>query len=266
MDGKISGIVVNYKTKELTLAAVDSLLREALVSEVVVVDNASGDGSVEFLRSSWPSHKVRIVVSGANTGFGSGVNLAAVETTGSLLLVLNSDAILEPGSLVPLVSALRSDDRVAIAAPMVVNGEGEAQVDAQGDFPSVRTMLLRTNRRPPDRLHPDWVSGVAMLVRREAFEAVGGFDPAFHMYLEDVDICRRLRGRGWDVIRVPQSRVVHRLGESSRSSEREEQYHRSFKLLLAKQGASRVEIEILSAARKVWGSFRSSQRMLNDSL
>jgi GT2 family glycosyltransferase len=252
----VSGVVVNYETKDLTASAVLSMLDEPDLAEVVVVDNCSSDGSVDFLRSRLPADRVRIVANDHNAGFGGGVNLGAGQTTGSLLFVLNSDAALEHGSLAPLVQALESESSAAIAAPRIVGPDGSPQIDAFGDFPSLRTMLLRTNRHPRENLNPDWVSGAAMLVRRSAFEQVGGFDSEFHMYLEDVDLCSRLRSMGWEVVRIPESTITHSPGTSSAKHEREQSYHESLMLLLRKRKVPGFEIRMIGAAQRLWSSAR----------
>ena len=256
MTSTVSGIVVNYKTKELTASAVESMLDEPDLTDVVVVDNCSLDGSVEFLRSRLPEDRVRVVANDRNSGFGGGVNVGAGHSTGSFMLVLNSDATLERGSLALLVRALDAESATAIAAPVIVGPDGSPQIDAFGDFPSFRRMLLRTNRRPRDEPRPDWVSGAAMLVRRCAFEQVGGFDVAFHMYLEDVDLCSRLRSMGWEILRVRESKVRHSPGTSSTGHEREESYHESLMLLLDKRKVPRFEISLIGAAHRLWSSAR----------
>ncbi len=241
---------------ELTASAVSSLLGEPDLAEVVVIDNCSADGSVEFLRSHLPPGRVTVVDNDRNAGFGGGVNLGAVRSTGALLFVINSDATLEAGCLAPLVQALDAEASTAIAAPSIIGPGGSVQVDAFGEFPSLRAMILRTNRRPRENLRPDWVSGAAMLIRRSAFEQVGGFDPAFHMYMEDVDLCRRLRERSWDVVRVPGSRVTHLPGASGTDRDRKENYHRSLMLFLRRQEVPGFKIRVIGAVHRLWTSAR----------
>lgn len=208
-------VIVNYRTKELTRDAALSVLSEEGVGEVVIVDNASADGSVDFLERELADGRVRVVASSENLGFGRGVNLGAGHCHAPLLLVLNSDARLVAGSLRPMVEALLESESVAVVAPVVLDAAtGEPQAVAYGVFPTVKAILRRTNVHPPDTLSPDWVSGVAMLMRRRDFEAVGGFDPDFEMYLEDVDLCRRLRAQGKQIRRETAAQVVHAGGKS----------------------------------------------------
>jgi GT2 family glycosyltransferase len=260
MEGAASGIVVNYHTEELTAGAVQSLLHEPEIADVVVIDNGSSRQSSQYLQTNLPKDRVTVVSSEQNIGFGQGVNLGVEHTSRPLIFLLNSDAVVEPGSLAKLVRRMNAEPSTAVAAPIIQSPDGGNQVDSYGAFPSLRTMLLRTNRRESDQSRPDWVSGVAMLVRREAFEQVGGFDPEFHMYLEDVDLCRRLRAKSWDIARVPESRVVHASGASSRSEDRERLYHDSLMLLLRKRGTPEMQMRLLGATHRVWALVRSMRR------
>src|SRR5205814_1501518 len=125
-----------------------------------------------------------------------------------------SDAVLTSGSLAALVATLDRDGGVGIVAPVALDANGNEQVDSYGRFPTLWTLLTRRNRSPRSTVEPDWVSGVAMLVRRDEFLARGGFDPAFWMYYEDVDLCRRYREAGQRVVRDAAATVVHISGGS----------------------------------------------------
>lgn len=223
-----SVIIVNYRTMELTLAAVQSALREPEVREVFVFDNASGDGSADFLRASVPESVVRVHEERSNLGFARASNLAAAEVTCPLLLLLNSDATLVAGAVGALARALVEHKEAGVMAPSVYEADGVTlQNDAYGAFPQAfprpfkRTSLASTR-------NPDWVSGVAMMFRRKDFLDIGGFDEGFRMYLEDVDICRRLRRQGSVALREPAAAVHHLGGQSWTSSvQKTESYQRS---------------------------------------
>jgi N-acetylglucosaminyl-diphospho-decaprenol L-rhamnosyltransferase len=255
----VSAIVVNYQTADLTLEAVRSVVTDPGVEEVVVVDNGSKDGSADSLRAHCVSDKVRIVVSRKNLGFGGGVNLGVRQASGELLFLINSDAVLEPGSLAGLIDLMEKEPGTAIAAPLVIGPDDSPQVDAYGEFPTLKTMVLRRNRHPDDVLRPDWVSGVAMLVRRSAFEEIDGFDPDFHMYLEDVDLCRRMRSAGWDIARVLEARIRHLSGASSTPRARGEAYRESLLRFYEKDGASKFEVGILGIAHRGWSLISSGR-------
>lgn len=262
MKGDISGVIINFRTPELTKSAAESILREQRVTEVVVVDNGSGDESSEFLNRELDDVRVKVVESSTNLGFGQGINLGVDHTSieSEFLFFLNSDAYLEAGALLPLSRLLESDPNVAIAAPTILTPTGEVQTDAQGVFPSLRTMVMRTNRRRMDDVQPDWVSGAAMLVRRECFEQVGGFDPAFHMYLEDVDLCRRMRAQGWNIRRADESLVRHESGGSSKTAQQVDMYHESLVTLMRKQGAPKLQVSLVAGAHRAWSTARSTIR------
>lgn len=231
---------MNFRTKDLTRQAVGSLLAQPDTAEVIVVDNNSQDDSVGFLRTRFADAPVRVVVAADNLGFGRAVNIAARDARTPILAVLNSDAHLEPGSLTPLRNVLHGDPRVGIVAPFVYLPDGSLQADAHGAFPSLTTLIRRTNRRPPDTLTPDWVSGVALAVRRDEFVRLGGFDERIQMYFEDVLLCRRYRQAGFSVVREPGSRVVHLGGLSWESGpEKNAAYDRSQLHYFSLAGGSR---------------------------
>lgn len=220
-DADVAVIIVNFCTAELTLSAVRSVAAEPEVAEIVVVDNDSGDGSAGLLRSHLAGEsRAQIVTSSTNVGFGGGLNLGTQHCTSPLLLLLNSDAALVASSLERLRRTLLADASVGIVAPAVYAGDGEElQVGAHGVFPTLGAIVRRTNHHPPETLWPDWVSGVAMLVRRADFDTLGGFDPDFRMYLEDVDLCLRMRAAGKRVRRELAAGVTHLGGGSWRASD-----------------------------------------------
>lgn len=245
---EVAVVIVNFRTKELTADAVRSVLGDPLVSEVAVVDNGSGDGSAEHLRAAG----VRVVESKENLGFGRGVNLGVEATTAPFLFLLNSDAVARPGAIAALRRVL-DDPTVGVVAPVVYQADGRTlQADAHGPLPAPRA-LLRTTGGGADDLEPGWVSGVAMMLRREDFTALGGFDPDFTMYLEDVDLCRRLRDAGRRVVREPAASVVHRGGRSAAGGlARADQFHRSKAVYLRKAGAGPLPLAgaaVVRAAR-----------------
>ena len=207
----MSGVIVNFRTPELVIDGASSLLADG-VEEVVVVDNDSGDGSLDRL-NEFGDPRVNVVASQRNNGFGSGANLAARHARADLLFFLNSDATVRPGCLGRLAAALEERD-VGVTAPRVLTPSGTEQADAYGTFPTFLTTVTRRNRRPTPSLEPDWVSGVALMTRRKEFVSVGGFDERLHMYFEDVLLCHRYRESGLRIRREPAAEVVH-LGQAS---------------------------------------------------
>jgi GT2 family glycosyltransferase len=251
-EADVAVVIVNFRTWELTLDAVRSVAGEPELAEIVVVDNDSGDGSAEALRSHLAGEtRARVVESPTNVGFGRGLNLGVQHCTAPLLLLLNSDAELVAGSLAKLRATLLADASIGIVAPAVYTAGGqELQWGAHGVFPTLSALVRRSNHRPPDTLWPDWVSGVAMFVRRADFDALGGFDPDFRMYLEDVDLCLRMRTAGKRVRREMAAGVIHLGGRSWKTyGAQSEQAQRSRVLYYRKAGYSVPARVAVSALR-----------------
>ncbi len=254
----VAVVVVNYRTSELTAEAVRSVLADPLVDEILVVDNGSGDGSVDVLRSTFSGSVVRVAESPSNLGFARGVNLGVSMCVSPLVFLLNSDAVVRPGTIARLSRVLVDDPRVGVVAPAVYLGDGRTlQPDAYGPLPHPNALLrTTTGRLRRGRAgaggSPGWVSGAAMMLRRADFVAMGGFDPDFAMYLEDVDLCRRLQATGKRVVREPAGSVVHLGGRSSAArSMRFEQFHRSKVVYLRKSGAGPFQLRCAAALRVV---------------
>ncbi len=226
--GDVAAVIVNYNTRDHLLRCVASLRADG-VKEIVVVDNSSVDGSAAALAAVDPAV---FLPTGSNLGFGSAANVGAGATSGPLLLVMNPDAVVEAGAVGAMVEALDSDDGLAVVGPRVDNPDGTRYPSARR-FPELGVAvghafvgLVRPDNRFTRRYkmldvdrevaaNVDWVSGTCMLVRRSAFEAVGGFDADYFMYVEDVDLCWRLHRAGWQVGYEPKARVVHTVGASS---------------------------------------------------
>jgi N-acetylglucosaminyl-diphospho-decaprenol L-rhamnosyltransferase len=245
MTPEISAIIVNYNSGPHLGECLTSL--EAGLAgfnwEIVVVDNASTDESetvAEKGDSSDPGKgRVRLVRLQTNTGFGAAANLGARAGAAELLLFINPDCLVAPGFLGPLLQELDAYPRCAAVAPCVTNEDGSPQGNARGDptlmtgffgrstllsrlFPSAR--LARRNvlvSLPPQEgraaVPVDWVSGACVVLRRQAFNEIGGFDARYFLYWEDADLCRRLRNAGWNIHFRPDARVVHIGARSSRS-------------------------------------------------
>lgn len=226
---RVSAVVVNYNARDHLLACVRSLRAEG-VTEVVVADNASRDGSVEALVAADPG--VKVIPTGANLGYGRAANAAAASTNAELLLVMNSDAVVTAGSVTRLVEALDLDSSLAIVGPRIEQPDGDLYPSAR-TFPTLGDaighgflgLVAPANRfsrryRLLNWDHArfaavDWVSGSCFLVRRTAWNELGGFDPSYFMYVEDVDLCWRAHRTGWGVAYEPSAVVVHAQGVSA---------------------------------------------------
>jgi GT2 family glycosyltransferase len=207
------------------------------------VDNASGDGSADAVRQAFPW--ARVLEPGANLGFSAANNLGLRESRAAHVLVLNSDAEVKPGAVGVMLALLASRPDVGIVGPRTLYPDGRVQVST-GPRPTPlsewrqgrlvrgvrdrRSWALREADARHAREHePDWVSASCLLARRGALEAVGGFDEAYFLYQEDVDLCLRVRRAGWRILFTPRAEVVHLLGRSMAEAGARPriEYHRS---------------------------------------
>ena len=216
---EITFCVVNTEQRGLLRYCLDAIARERatvdFATEVLVLDNASQDGSAEVARQ----HPVTTDVIALTERRGKGANDSELlrRARGRYCLLLNEDSELEPGATVALHAALAADERAGAAGAMLVRPEGEQQPSAWR-FPTAGTALLTAaflHRRLVVQStgdvtrRVDWVQSAAMLVRREAAERIGYFDPAFFVYSDEVDFCRRLADAGWHTLYVPSARAAH---------------------------------------------------------
>lgn len=206
----------------------DSLLRsvqECAPAEMVVIDNQSTDESVAVLQRH-PS--VITVLNSANLGFGSAANQGIRMTHAPFVLVANTDIEAAPGSIDLLEQYMTDHPEAAAAAPRLVFPDGRLQTSLRS-FPTPLRLFLYLSyldrifpsgyRLGPDQHRElkevDQPMGAALLFRRTALEKLGGFDPQFFMYMEDVDLCDRLKSAGWKIAYIPQAQMVHHAGGSS---------------------------------------------------
>lgn len=222
----LSVIIVNWNTADLLAACLASLGRgPAAPHEVIVVDNASTDGSVERVRSGFPH--VRVLPQPENLGFARANNAGIAAAHGRFLLLLNSDTEVRPGALDALVSWMDARPRVGIAGPPLWNPDGSPQPSVQ-TFPTLGSEFLRQTmlfRVVPGRLRREAgsretrrvevVSGAALCIRRECLESVGPLDAEIFMFYEDTDWCRRADRAGWEVWFVGGPGVLHHKGAAS---------------------------------------------------
>jgi GT2 family glycosyltransferase len=220
-------IVVNWNTRDLLRRCLDSVAENtgSLKVQVIVVDNGSHDGSQEMLRSDYPG--ITRIENTTNVGFARANNQGAACASAPLLLLLNSDAAILPGTLRTAVAFMQAHPRVGIVGLQLLNDDLSLQPSG-GRFPALastmvsllpipRTWRLRYEecRSPRDYsrvTYIDAVSGAALIVRRHLFEELGGFDEAFHFFCEDIDLCWRAKESGRAVAYLPSAEVVHSWG------------------------------------------------------
>jgi N-acetylglucosaminyl-diphospho-decaprenol L-rhamnosyltransferase len=226
---RVRACIVSYRSGASAVRAARSCLASG--AEVVLVDNAPGDGTAELVRRELPEVEIR--EPGENLGFAAGSDLAAEGAATELLLFLNPDAELDPGSLATLAARMDAAPGTGIVGPAVRFRDGRPQPTIRGD-PTPAALLyeytvlrhLRIGRAAYVRYRTpaeprsgtgvvEVLMGCALLVRRDLFEELGGFDRRYFMYFEEADLCRRVRDAGRTVEFVPEATVVHAGGESA---------------------------------------------------
>jgi hypothetical protein len=223
-------VVVSYNARQHLESCLRSLSAAPpqVGHEIVVVDNASSDGSVEAVRAGWPT--VRVFAQAANAGFAAANNVGIRASASELVLLLNNDTIVPPGAIDALVARVRARPEAAVAGPRLVNGDGIAElsfgpmISPLGELRQKALMTLHeravgpvsrwVERATRQEHYVDWVSGAALLVRRNAAEAVGLLDERYFLYTEDVDFCAAIRARGHKVLFTPAAEIVHLRGRS----------------------------------------------------
>lgn len=239
---ELAFVIVNWNGGDCLRRAVGSILRfpPQVRFEIVIVDNASTDGSRDWLRSAELRAQLghiplRLIENSENPGFGAANNQAFALTRAPLLFLLNPDAELRPGACDRLSAALEAEDRVGACGPRLLNPDGSLQVSAWRNPPTAWATLLsglKLFRLLPRRfsgellLGPHWrhdrrravgmLGGAALLVRRAMIDEIGGFDERFHMYGEDNEWCLRMTRAGWRLLFEPEAVVMHHDGESAR--------------------------------------------------
>jgi len=216
--------IVNTSSRDLLLACVESLeqgaTREVSV-EVVVLDNASDDGSAAAVRERFP--RVRVIEQRFRAGFGANHNTVIRATTGRYVYVLNEDTISEPGSLDRMVAYMDAHPRVGALGPGVVYPDGRHQTSAWrfptptaaaiGTLTLGKAGIVQSEGTRPKRV--DWAMACALLVRRAALDEVGDFDERFFIYAEETDLCRRLAAAGWETYYLPDVVITHYVSQFS---------------------------------------------------
>jgi GT2 family glycosyltransferase len=214
---QVAVVVVSYNTRDVLVSCLASVIESTHSRdiEIVVVDNASTDGSLESVRQTYP--QVMTIANPANAGFGVACNQGIRATTAPFILVLNSDAFINSQSFQVLHDALSKNAQCGAAGCRIVNAAGEETTNTRNFLTPLnqaaeqsglvrwinwkylrRNHVLTLDRNDQD-CSVDWIDGACLMVRRNALDEVGLFDESFFMYSEDEDLCLRLRQRGWTI-------------------------------------------------------------------
>jgi N-acetylglucosaminyl-diphospho-decaprenol L-rhamnosyltransferase len=240
----LSIVIVSWNVRELLHCCLQSVARETQPSpdggalriadwevEIWVVDNASSDGSAQMVREHFP--QVHLIANDENRGFTAANNQGLALTRGRYLLLLNPDTEVVGDALSEMIRYAEAHFEVGALGPRLVNPDGSIQ-SSRRRFPTFTTALVESTvvqewwkdnyvlRRyymtdtPDDAIQKvDWVVGACLLVRRQAYEEVGGLDEGYFMYSEELDWCRRIKDAGWEIVYLPTASIIHHEGKSS---------------------------------------------------
>ena len=256
MSCSLAIIIVSYNTRTELEHCLATIAEHppSVPYEIVVVDNASSDGSVAAIRARWPS--LQVVEAGDNLGFARATNLGIRSTSSDWILLLNSDTEVPEGAVDGLLTCLQARPGAAAVGPRLVDHQGRLEISfgamlspwaeliqkclVLGHRVGLPILSALAERRARHERTVDWVSGACLLVRRRAAEAVGLLDERFFLYTEDVDFCAALRELGQGVLFTPAVEVVHARGRSRRHAPERAQaaYRRSHLAFYAKHHPS----------------------------
>lgn len=259
----LSIIVVNWNVKDLlrrcltsVIASLGSGKGSQLSSELIVVDNASSDGSVAMLRDEFPI--VHLVANQENVGFTKGNNQGVAWSDGRYVLLLNPDTEIVGDAFGEMVAYMDAHHGVGALGPQLLYPDGQVQ-SSRRRFPDLRTAYLEStfvqqwfsgsgilkryyvlDASDDETLSVDWVVGACLLMRRETMKEVGPLDERFFMYSEELDWCYRAKQMGWEVVYLPTAKVIHHVGKSSEQvlSVQHVQFQRSKVLFFKKHHGS----------------------------
>ncbi|MES1242733.1 MAG: glycosyltransferase family 2 protein [Acidobacteriota bacterium] len=219
----LSVVIPTHNTRDLTLRCVETLEAEGTTAEIVVVDDGGSDGTAEALAA----HDVQVLHQSPAGGFTRAANLGLARARGEILLLLNSDTEVSPGSLEALLAAFDRDPELGVAGAALHYPDGSPQWSGgrapsllwlfglTSGLPRLLARLPRWRRVKPVGAAPgqvDWVTGAALAMRRRVWEQVGPLDERFRFYAQDLDLCLRAGAAGWKVELLPEVRVMHHHG------------------------------------------------------
>jgi O-antigen biosynthesis protein len=269
----VSIIIVNYNVRDFLHHALVSLQKamKGIRGEIIVVDNASDDGSIEMVRRRFPA--IHLIASKINLGFAKANNLGLKRAQGKFLLLINPDTLVQEDTLRVMIKFFQENPDVGLAGCKVLNPDGTFQLACRRSFPRpwvafskmIGLSALFPNSRllgrynltylsPDESYEIDAVSGSFMMVRREAFKQVGGLDEEFFMYGEDLDWCYRIQRAGWKNYYVHSTQIIHYKGESTKRSNLDEirTFYQAMHLFVQKHfGSSKFFAFLIRAAISV---------------
>ena len=233
----VSVVIVNYNAGPLLIHCVHAALEQA--RQIIVVDNASSDSSVEKLKDNFSQEDhLNLIATGKNSGFAAGCNVGLAASTQPYILFLNPDCILSADSLQRMVQVMESDPHIGMVGGYLINPDGSEQGGGRRAIPTPWRALVRAfglyrlekywpqlffdfhlhhQPLPQAPIEVEAISGALMLVRREAIDDVGAWDERYFLHCEDLDWCMRFKQKNWTIVFVPDAPVTHFQGTCSRS-------------------------------------------------
>lgn len=237
MSAELSIIIVNWNAGALLQRCIQSIIQNppSISWEIFVIDNASTDGSTEWLKTaSLSSSQIKLIENSDNAGFGKANNQGFKLSSAPFVLLLNPDTEVTQGAIDTLLATLQSDPRIGACGPRLINPDGSVQISVWRNPPAAWEILLSQLKLYlllPRRMRGElllgghWdhtrrrtvpmLSGAAILARRQMIDEVGGFDERFHVYGEDNEWCLRITRAGWQLMFVPEAIVLHHGAQSS---------------------------------------------------
>ncbi len=265
----LSIIIVNYNVKEFLQNLLHSIFKSAqgISYEIIIVDNASDDGSVEFIKEKFfPKQEIKLIVNSINAGFGKANNQGLSTAKGKYILLLNPDTLLREDTLQKMINFFESTTDAGIAGCKILNPDGTLQLACRRSFPGPWTSFCKVTGLssifPKSKIFArynltyldenqtyevDAISGSFMMMRKEVYEKVGGFDEDFFMYGEDLDLCYRIQKAGYKVFFVHSTQIIHYKGESTKRSSLDETkiFYDAMNLFVKKHLSSSFLVEII---------------------
>ncbi|MBD2177245.1 glycosyltransferase family 2 protein [Pseudanabaena sp. FACHB-1998] len=258
----LSIILVNYNGSKFLYSCLSSIEKflNSYNCEVIIIDNFSTDNSNQIVKDNFPSFK--LICSKTNLGFGKANNLAVRESKGDYLLFLNTDTVLNENTPQTLLEYLQSNPNIGTISPKITFEDGRYQLSC-GNLPSLTRECLDKIKYSLDNHYHSvlskfydrqyskvqevgWVTGACLMMRRDVFEQIGGFDENFFMYFEDKDLCKRVKELGYKVVYYPHTTIIHLLGGSSHGIKKSvNTYYRNSQLYYYQKHLGKVQTFLL---------------------
>lgn len=254
----VSIIFVNYKTKDLTINAIKSVVEktQGIDFEIFVVDNNSQDGSIEAIEKKFP--QINIIKNTANTGFGAANNIAIKRAKGKYILCLNTDTLLINNAIKIMYDFMEKEDskNIAVCGGTLYN-ENSNYIMSYANFPNLFNSLsfswilkrlfpmIRNKKEPTNIKEVDFITGADIFFRKSILDKVGLFDETFFMYAEEVDLCKRIKNEGYSIKIIPQAKIIHLEEKSSKNFWENSRMRVKSKYLYARKNQSIIEIFLM---------------------